>query len=137
MLCLTVIGDRYIVEQPERDSDGNYPKTYKGDENDAGNRIYINSVIAGQSVVFGYWHLNADTPVAINPRTSDLRPFQPGDTVKSGEIIGYVGKTGNAYNTIPHLHLYCEVNGKEIDPAVYLNATINKTLLKIITPCDK
>lgn len=31
-------------------------------------------------------------------------PFVPGDAVREGDIVGYVGDTGNARGTPPHLH---------------------------------
>ena len=42
--------------------------------------------------------------------------------VKQGQVIGYVGKTGNARgkNVLPHLHFEMYKDGKIIDPSVYL-----------------
>ena len=41
--------------------------------------------------------------VAINPRTREM--FKPGDMIYRGELLGYTGRTGNAYNvTNKHLH---------------------------------
>lgn len=40
--------------------------------------------------------------------------LEKGDTVKQGQVIGYVGKTGLA--TGPHLHYEFRVDGKHVDP---------------------
>lgn len=68
-------------------------------------------------------HLQADNPVAINPRTGV--PFKPGDNLFRGEIIGYTGRTGNAYNVpYKHLHLGVKRNGYYVDPADYINGEL-------------
>ena len=42
----------------------------------------------------------------------------PGQTVRKGEIIGFVGSTG--YSTGPHLHFEIFVDGENIDPLYML-----------------
>ena len=44
----------------------------------------------------------------------------PGQTVRKGEVIGYVGSTGRS--TGPHLHYEVRVDGRAIDPARTLRA---------------
>jgi murein DD-endopeptidase MepM/ murein hydrolase activator NlpD len=40
------------------------------------------------------------------------RGLSEGDYVRKGELIGYVGNTGNAKNTAPHLHYGIYLTGK-------------------------
>jgi murein DD-endopeptidase MepM/ murein hydrolase activator NlpD len=50
-------------------------------------------------------------------------PFEPGDLISAGDIIGYVGNTGNARGTPPHLHYGIYSIGREpINPFMLLTA---------------
>lgn len=119
---------RYVVEQPNRDKKY-YPPEYQGNTNGAGNRIYIKGRHNNQDVMVGYWHLQAGTPVAINPRTRKM--FKPGDMIYRGELLGYTGRTGNAYNvTNKHLHFVYMVknsNGGYVyaNPEEIINGFVN------------
>ena len=46
--------------------------------------------------------------------------LQAGETVARGQLLGYVGCTGNACGN--HLHFEVDVNGKATDPLPYLGA---------------
>jgi hypothetical protein len=45
----------------------------------------------------------------------------PGDQVRAGDVLGYVGNTGNARSTAPHLHfgIYARPGGA-IDPLPFI-----------------
>ena len=45
------------------------------------------------------------------------RAASAGDVVSQGDVIGYVGSTGNS--TGNHLHLEIRVNGSRVDPEQY------------------
>ena len=80
-----------------------------------GNRLWLRD---GAGNEFYYAHLSAYSPLA-----------QEGRQVKAGDVIGFVGTTGDAAGTPPHLHF--EVHPREllwmgydgaIDPYPYLTA---------------
>lgn len=128
----TISDYQYVTEQPELFDDSMWPIGYSGDTNGAGNRVHVDCVIEGKRVLIGYWHLAAGGSVATNPRTG--RRFAPGDKIYQGELLGYTGKTGNAYNVaFPNLHLvvvdYDLRNTRQIrkylNPENYINGQID------------
>jgi hypothetical protein len=48
--------------------------------------------------------------------------FEKGDPVHVGQIVGHIGRTGNAGSTPCHLHFQLHVNGRPIDPEPYVRA---------------
>lgn len=113
---------RYVVEQPNRNTKA-WPSGYSGDTDGAGNRFAVESKIDDKTVCFLYWHMQAGTPVALNPRTGDV--FKPGDVVYAGEVIGYTGRTGNAYNVhFYHLHLVVKDDNGVLNPEAYINGDL-------------
>lgn len=120
--------EKYITEQPMRIGKDKYPEGYKGDRNSAGNRFSIDCNVDGHNVSISYWHLSDVTPVAKNPRTG--KPFRPGDKVYRGELVGYTGRTGNAYNvSYPHLHLTVKTMRGYVNPEHYLNGSVQDTII--------
>lgn len=70
----------------------------------AGNYIKIQTA---SDVVMVYYHLR------------DKTGFRVGDTVKKGQVIGYMGATGNS--TGAHLHFGVKVGENWVDPEPYLD----------------
>ena len=104
-----------VSGQPERISPEDYPSWYKGDDNPAGNRITIESILpSGKKIQITYMHLDVKEK---NPYT---QIFTKGETVKPGQKIGIIGTTGNAHNMKPHLHIRVKENGIPVNPTPYL-----------------
>ena len=114
-----------------------HPDRYE--EKSYGNNIVTENDVKGYdgTVYLQYSHLQHGAPVAVNPRTG--KPFAKGDRVFAGDLIGYSGKTGNAFNDadVPNKHLDLMAafgvdasTGKLrtdalTDPAPFLNGTLD------------
>ena len=96
---------------------------------DWGNYIYYKALVDGKELYIFYAHLQSGNAVGYNPRKQ--RTFQPGDPVYAGDLIGYTGRSGNAYldKYAPnkHLHLGIRIGGRNnpwVNPEPYLNGQL-------------
>jgi hypothetical protein len=71
----------------------------------SGNYVFIQ---AADGWTYGYIHLNNDSPGTddgANPRRWAFGPgIERGKWVRKGALVGFVGDSGNAEHTAPHLH---------------------------------
>ena len=92
------------------------PRAGTIEELNLGDSIYGNQIIMrhGPKLQTMYGHMS---------RPGDVEPGQP---VKRGDLIGYVGSTG--LSTGPHLHWETWKNGNPIDPNVLLDRNLPRRL---------
>ncbi|HKV99797.1 MAG TPA: M23 family metallopeptidase [Vicinamibacterales bacterium] len=82
--------------------------------------------------LYFYAHLNNDDPGTRDndapPRYAYARGLRSGNRVDAGEIVGYVGDSGDAEAAGPHLHFEIHIGkwGNPIDPAPSLKAALER-----------
>lgn len=74
--------------------------------------------------VSSYVHLNNDRPGTDDGAGGEGAAFAPGIEVgafvRAGDLIGYVGDSGNAEGTVSHTHFSLELEGTKINPYPFL-----------------
>lgn len=81
-----------------------------------------------------YLHLNNDRrrdDGRGGPATAFAPGLSVGQRVEAGQLIGYVGDSGNAENTAPHMHFELHIDGRQVDPHPYLVAAWERHLASL------
>lgn len=71
-----------------------------------------------------YMHLNNDWPGTDSGRGGEEAAYAPGlevgDFVTAGQLVGFVGDSGNAEGTLPHTHFELHKGRRPVNPYRYL-----------------
>ena len=90
---------------------------------------YMITVSGDDGYTYNYLHINNDTPGTDDgvggPQYAYAPGIKEGVQVTQGQHIAWVGDSGNAENTVSHLHFEIRMpDGTAIDPYPYLNAAL-------------
>mgnify|MGYP001823016782 CR=1 FL=1 len=79
-----------------------------------------------------YLHLDNDTAGTDDgeggPEAAFAEGLEVGSFVKTGDVIGFVGDSGNAENTGSHTHFELHIDGAKVNPYPYLAAAMDRKL---------
>ena len=79
-----------------------------------------------------YLHFNNDTTGTDDgeggPETAFIEGLEVGSFVKAGDVIGFVGDSGNAENTGSHTHFELHVDGRKVNPYPFLEEAMERSL---------
>ncbi len=90
---------------------------------------YMISIAGDDGYKYNYLHINNDTPGTDDNNGGPLYAYAPGISrgvkVKQGQVIAWVGDSGNAESTASHLHFEIRLpDDTAINPFPYLNAAL-------------
>jgi len=96
---------------------------------------YYITIDHGDGTISWYMHLNNDRPGTDDrrggPDYAFVEGLEAGDNVEAGQVIGYVGDSGNAEWGGAHTHFELHINGRPVNPYPYLRDAWERWLLEL------
>lgn len=99
---------------------------------------YAVTISDAEGWTYHYLHINNDTPGTDDGNGGTEHAYAPGIVrgarVTKGQLIGWMGDSGNAENVGSHLHFEIRLDGEAINPYASLTAALNRTATYDFSP---